>query len=109
RQWLGKRGTQAVVVFVPTWTYRPIPLGRFNRLADASKLRRSYAQRFDSAAAVARYVVGKFGELAGQTRLWNRTWYDSTLPYWFLDRTFLTLDCVATAMAYHFSNGRFYG
>jgi non-lysosomal glucosylceramidase len=58
---------------------------------------------------VARYVANKFDKLAVQTRLWNRTWYDSTLPHWFLDRTFLTLDCVATAMAYQFSNGRFYG
>lgn len=109
RKWQLKPGDVGEAVFVLTWHFPTLPHGRFNRLADAPKLRRFYVQRFDSAAAVARYVAGKFDQLAGQTRLWNQTWYDSTLPYWFLDRTFLTLDCVATAMAYHFSNGRFYG
>jgi uncharacterized protein (DUF608 family) len=108
RKWQLKPGQQVEAVFVVAWYFPTLPRGRFTRLSGAKDLRRSYAQRFDSAAAVARYLAGKFDELAGQTRLWNRTWYDSTLPYWFLDRTFLTVDCVATATAYHFNNGRFY-
>jgi uncharacterized protein (DUF608 family) len=109
RGWTLKPGERAEAVFVVTWYFPALPRGRFDRLAGAKGLRRSYAKRFDSAAAVARHVAGRFDELAGQTRLWHRTWYDSTLPWWFLDRTFLTLGCVATATAYHFSNGRFYG
>jgi uncharacterized protein (DUF608 family) len=109
RKWQLKAGEQAEAVFVLTWYFPALPRDRFGRLDNAKDLRRSYVQRFDSAAAVARYVAGKFDKLAGQTRLWNRTWYDSTLPYWFLERTFLTLGCVATATAYHFNNGRFYG
>jgi uncharacterized protein (DUF608 family) len=108
RTWRLKAGEQAEAVFVLTWHFPALPRGRFSRLANAKELRRSYVGRFDSAAVVARYVASKFTELAKQTRLWNRTWYDSTLPHWFLDRTFMTLDCVATAMAYHFHNGRFY-
>jgi uncharacterized protein (DUF608 family) len=109
RSWSLKPGETASADFVLTWYFPVLPRGRFDRLVDAAKLRRSYATRFDSAAAVARYVAGKFDTLAGQTRLWNRTWYDSTLPHWFLDRTFLTVCAVASATAYHFTNGRFYG
>ena len=103
-----KPGEQADVAFVLTWYFPTLSPHHFDRLQDAKDLRRSYATRFDSAAAVASYVAGKFDELAGQTRLWNKTWYDSTLPHWFLDRTFLPLDCLATGTAYLFTNGRFY-
>jgi non-lysosomal glucosylceramidase len=108
RKWKLKPGEEAEAVFLVTWHFPALPRGRFARLTHAKELRRSYAARFASAAAVARHVASNYEKLAGQTRLWHRTWYDSTLPYWFLERTFLTLDCLATAMAYQFTDGRFY-
>jgi uncharacterized protein (DUF608 family) len=108
RKWTLKPGQQTEITFLITWYFPALPRGRFAKLTNAKELRRSYATRFDSAAAVARYVASHIDKLAGQTQLWDRTWYDSTLPYWFLERTFLTLDCLATAMAYHFTDGRFY-
>ena len=49
---------------------------------------RHYATRFPSAAGW-RDIPGRESSSRSheQTRLWRDTWYDSTLPYWFLDRT----------------------
>jgi uncharacterized protein (DUF608 family) len=104
-----KPGEQAEFVFVLAWHFPALPPHRFDALAGARDLRRSYGKRFDSAAAVVRHVATDFERLAGQTRLWQHTWHDSTLPHWFLDRTLLTVCCLATATCYHFDNGRFYG
>ena len=97
--------------FVLSWwfPYYGKVTGEMTAITDISKLRRRYALRFDGAEAVARYVTENFTRLAGDTRLWNRTWYDSTLPYWFLDRTMVTVDCLATQTLHAFDNGRWWG
>jgi non-lysosomal glucosylceramidase len=94
-------GASAKATFVVAWF---LPNLKLNRLPPS----RSYVTKFDSAFAVARYVAQNFTRLAGDTRLWHDTWYDSTLPYWFLDRTFLNTSILATSTCYRFGNGRFY-
>jgi hypothetical protein len=97
-------GASADATFVVTWFFP-------NDAVDGLKTtaRRRYARRFDSASAVARHVAANFDALAKQTRLWHDTWYDSTLPYWFLNRTFLNTSILATSTSHWFEDNRFWG
>jgi uncharacterized protein (DUF608 family) len=106
-----KPGESTTFTFTLSWwfPYYGQISGEMAAITDIQKLKRHYIRRFDSASAVADYVAEHFDRLAGQTRLWNRTWYDSTLPYWFLDRTFTPVNCLATQMFHAFDNGRFWG
>jgi non-lysosomal glucosylceramidase len=67
-----------------------------------------YTNHFDSATAVARYVAQKYESLKSQTLLWKQTWYDSTLPWWFLERTFSNISTMATTATHRFQSGRYY-
>ncbi len=95
-------GQSASIDFVLTWYFPNL------RLDGLPSRGRHYGVKFPSAAAVAQYVACHFEMLAGQTRLWRDTWYDSTLPYWFLDRTFLNACILATSTSLRLADGRFY-
>jgi uncharacterized protein (DUF608 family) len=93
-------GQEATATFVIAWHFPNL------RLKDGGRF---YATRFHDAAAVAEHMAANFARFHDQTRLWHDTWYDSTLPYWFLDRTMLNTSILATSTAHRFANGRFYG
>ena len=70
---------------------------------------RHYKKRFKSSTEVVRYVHDNFKSLSEQTLLWADTWYkESTLPHWFLERTFLNISTLATTTCHWFESGRFY-
>ena len=98
-------GQQQTVEFVVAWHF---PNFR-GRGLDNALVGHSYAARFDSAMAVTRYLAANFDRLAGDTRKWVDTWYDSTLPYWLLDRTMANTSTLATTTCYRFEDGRFWG
>ncbi|MBK7405183.1 MAG: twin-arginine translocation signal domain-containing protein [Phycisphaerales bacterium] len=67
-----------------------------------------YSQRFDSAAAVATYVAKDLTRLADGTTAWHLATYDSTLPYWLLDRVGATTCNLATNTCHWWQDGRFW-
>jgi uncharacterized protein (DUF608 family) len=93
-------GASASATFLLTWH---MPNLRLNRLKG-----RYYATRFPSALAIAGQVAEQVERLRRETRLWHDTWYDSSLPYWFLDRTFLNTSILATSTCHRLADGRFY-
>jgi len=97
-----KPGQTGEITFVLTWYF---PNTRLPKLPPG----RYYATRFSSALAVAEYVAAHVDRLIAETRLWHDTWCDSTLPCWFLDRTFLNASTLATSTCHRVANGRFWG
>ncbi len=101
------------VTFLVTWHFPNLTLPGVletasRRARGLSGQGRVYASRFGSALEVAETVAAHFPRLAGETRLGHDTWYDSTLPYWFLDRTFLNTSILATSTCHLFEDGRFW-
>ena len=97
-------GAAATVTFVLAWHFPNLSLA-----GPLAKAGRYYATKFSSALGVVQYVAAQFDRLARETRLWRDTWYDSTLPFWFLDRTLLNASILATSTTFRFANGRYYG
>ncbi|MDQ0109679.1 uncharacterized protein (DUF608 family) [Chitinophaga terrae (ex Kim and Jung 2007)] len=100
-------GKEVQVQYVLSWHFNH-PLKKVAKVKDAEE-GYYYGSRFQHAGEVAAYVRRHFRELWGATLQWRETFYNSTLPYWFLERTFLNIGTLATANTYRFKSGRFWG
>ncbi len=69
---------------------------------------RRYAAQHQDAHAVAEHLAGSLESLARQTHLYRDTYYDSTLPYWFLQRVAMPTSTLSTLTSQWWENGRFY-
>lgn len=100
-----KPGESKTVAFTLSWRFPNVVYSkRFGRIA-GSLAKNHYATLWPNAAAAAATVAQRETALHKATQTWVDTWYDSTLPYWFLERTFVTLDCVQTQMGQRLAVG----
>jgi uncharacterized protein (DUF608 family) len=94
-------GEETTVSFAVAWRFPnhkpPVGKGHY------------YAERFPSSLAVIEHHAAGHGKAHARTRLWHDTWYDSTLPHWLLDRTFLNISTLATTTCLRMEGGRFWG
>ncbi len=103
-------GASSSVKFVVSWYFPHLNQqsegGELLALNGIKNFKRHYFKRFQSAEGVANYINANASLLIDDTKKWNATWYDSTLPYWLLDRSFMTLDCLATNTLMWFDSGK---
>jgi len=106
-------GEEKTVRFAISWYFPAYCSGyvfhsTMEDIPNLEQIKRFYAKQFDSSEAVIGHLANNFTELSDNTKLWVDTWYDSTLPYWFLNRTFINTSTLATQTCHRFDDGRFY-
>lgn len=101
-----KPGESRTFTFAVAWHFPNLELVDWGKLQGSG---RWYASQYSSAAAVADKLSEDGLEMIRLTDLWRKTWYESTLPRWVLDRTIANLSTLATNTCYRFQDGRFYG
>ncbi len=68
-----------------------------------------YNNLFEDAPDVARYVADNYDRLTRETLRFRDTYFDTTLPYWFVQRVGMPLANLATEVCQWRENGRFWG
>jgi len=101
-----KPGKKANVRFVLTWYFPNVHKSEsgLHHLKGKENLRNYYSKLFSSSQDVANHIYENQEKLLKTTKLWNKVWYDSSLPNWFLDRTFINTSILATTSCYRFDD-----
>jgi len=111
-----KAGEEKTVTFIISWYFPNVHKVEIPKLRNHENLRYYYSKKFTSSADVASKINEEKDLLFTTTKDWNKTWYNSNLPTWFLDRTFVNTSTLATNSCYRFDDltndpaneGRFY-
>lgn len=97
-----KAGESKTVSFAIAWRFPNLTISRLGAVGN------HYAVQFPSVGAVVDHLKKNAAKQYALTKRWHETWYDSTLPRWFLDRTMANTSTLATMTCVRFGNGRFY-
>jgi non-lysosomal glucosylceramidase len=104
-----KPGESKEITFIISWYFPNLVLPH-NKKSNVENKGRYYSKRFKDAATVASDIANNFEELQSKTIAWRNCFYDdSTLPHWFLNRTFLNTSILATETSFLLEDGRFWG
>ncbi len=76
-------GESRTITFILAWHF---PHARHGGPGNWNHQGNMYANWWNDAPDAAAFVAGKLDELSGLTRLYHRTFYESNLPRWLLDR-----------------------
>jgi non-lysosomal glucosylceramidase len=104
-------GESRELTFLISWHFPDVRI-REEFGPETVPMKNAYARRFDDSLEVANHVAMNRNRLFGDTELWVKTWNDSTLPQWLLDRTMATADTLQTANCFilddNSDDGRFW-
>lgn len=96
------------ITFIISWYFPNIILPEKKNLKIKNK-GRYYKKRFKNAKEVGLNIAKNYEELYKNTINWRQTFYEeSTLPHWFLNRTFLNTSILATETCFLLEDGRFW-
>ena len=113
-----KPGECKTITYILSWYFPNLHRKEsgFDNVDNRENIRYYYSKKFPSSTEVANTIMGDQDRYLATTKLWNRTWYDASLPTWFLDRTFANTSTLATKSCYRLhditgnpdNEGRFY-
>lgn len=113
-----KAGESKTLTYVLSWYFPNVHRTEsgFHHLKNKENLRHYYSKKFTSSADVANTIASNTTKFLETTKQWNKTWYNASLPTWFLDRTFVNTGTLATTSCYRLDDltddpdneGRFY-
>lgn len=96
------------IIFIISWYFPNVILPKHIKSFKEFE-KRHYVNQFKNAQEVALEIAKNYTELFENTRLWNKVYYeDSTLPHWFLNRSFLNTSILATETSLLLEDGRFW-
>ena len=86
------------VSFTVSWSFPRVKYGVAFGYSGTTLGRNHYATVWPTASEAATDFASRESELYGTSKTWVDTWYDSTLPYWLLERSFIPINCVQTQL-----------
>jgi non-lysosomal glucosylceramidase len=106
-------GESKTRTFLVTWYFPNRPLsntrmGFSSQVPAGKRVGNRYEVWYEDSRDVAAYVADNLDRLVRETMLFRDTYFESTLPYWFLQRVAMPLSTLATETCQWWSNGRFW-